>query len=122
MYAGQAWCRASAVDPLHPSPPTEAISHYTVSFLLRSKAMSTGVPLVDDLATFKARLDGLCTGQNPDDRSNALQAAFEEPGLYDAYVSSLDAERARELLEVFDKVCPMTCAISRADSQHHCTK
>ena len=70
--------------------------------------MSTGAQpsSINDLATFTIRLDGLRANQNPDDLSNALRAAFKERELYNMYISSLirDPERARVLLEVFDKV------------------
>ena len=76
--------------------------------------MSIGVQpsLVGDLAAFTARLDGLRIDQNPDDLSVALRAAFEERDLYDIYVSSLDTDRVKELLEVFDKVYSMAYTIS----------
>ena len=62
---------------------------------------------VDDLVTFTAQLDRLRADQDPDDLSDALHAAFKQHKLYEEYFSSLvtDAERAKELLEVFDKVC-----------------
>ena len=61
---------------------------------------------IDDLTTFTARLDALSPGQDPGDLSNTLRAVFKEHELYDVYVSSLvkDTERAKVLLEVFDKV------------------
>jgi hypothetical protein len=70
--------------------------------------MSTEVrpSLAGDLTTFTTRLDGLRANQNPNDLSNALWAAFKQRELYNLYISSLarDTERAKGLLEVFDKV------------------
>jgi len=76
--------------------------------------MSTAAqpPPIDDYTIFIARLDGLRVDQDPDDLSNALRAAFNEPELSDRYISSLgkDTERAKALLEVFDKVRSVKCA------------
>ena len=74
---------------------------------------------IDDFTIFTARLDGLRTDQDPDDLSNALRAAFKEPELYDWYISSLeeDTERAKALLEVFDKVRSVKCAAPWIGSQ-----
>ena len=65
------------------------------------------------LAAFTARLDGLCTDQSPEELSNALRAAFKERELYNFYAFSLvrDIERAKVLLEVFDKVRPAETTI-----------
>ena len=79
--------------------------------------------LIDDLAAFTACLDELHVEQNPNDLSNALRAAFREPELYDRYISSLvqDMERTRALLEVFDKVRSVKCAIPWIGSERWCT-
>ena len=96
----------------HPLGVTPVVPY---SHSLRSKAMSTEVrpSLVDGLTAFTTRLDGLRADQNPDDLSDVLRAAFKQRRLYDAYISSLigDPERARTLLEVFDKVCSVKCTI-----------
>ena len=62
--------------------------------------------LVDGLAAFTARFDGLHEDQNPDELSHALQDAFKQRVLYNLYVFALagDTERTKALLEVFDKV------------------
>ena len=67
----------------------------------------TGVSLIGGLTTLTARLDGLCTDQNPEDLSKTLRIAFTERELYKLYLSFLaaDEKRAKALLEVFDKVC-----------------
>ena len=87
--------------------------------------MSTGrqPSLIDDLTAFTTRLDGLHVDQNPDDLSDALRTAFKQRELYDSYVSSLvgDIGRAMALLEVFDKVRSVKCAIPQTDSQHRST-
>ena len=77
---------------------------------------------IDDLAAFTARLDGLHVDQNPENLSNALRAAFREHELYDRYISSIveDTERAKALLEVFDKVRSVKCAIPWIGSQRWC--
>lgn len=64
--------------------------------------------MIGDLNALTARLDGLRTGQNPEDLSNTLRTALEERELYNLYTSFLaaDEKRAKALLEVFDKVCP----------------
>lgn len=69
--------------------------------------------LTDSMITFATRLRGLRADQNPDDLSNVLRAAIKERELYNMYVSSLieDTERTEALLEVFDKVCSVICAI-----------
>ena len=77
--------------------------------------MSTGVPSpVDDLSAFTARLDGLHADQTPDDLSHALRNALDRHALYSRYIFSLvgDVERAKALLEIFDKVRTVTYAIS----------
>ena len=73
----------------------------------------TGYLMSDASATFAARLDALRTDQNPEDLSNALRAAFKERELYNLYVFSLvgDTGRAQALLEVFDKVRSVKCAV-----------
>ena len=77
--------------------------------------MSTGTgPLLSNaLATFTTRLDALRTDQNPEDLSNALRAAFKKRELCSLYVFSLvgDTGRAQALLEVFDKVRSVKCAV-----------
>ena len=69
--------------------------------------------LTDSMITFATRLRGLRADQNPDDLSNVLRAAIKERELYNMYVSSLieDTERTEALLEVFDKVRSVICAI-----------
>jgi len=83
-----------------------AVSYHTSS---RTKAMTTGArpSLIGDLTALTARLDGLCTSQNPEDLSSTLRTAFEERELYNLYISfpAADEKRAKALLEVFDKVC-----------------
>ena len=73
----------------------------------------TGSLMSDASVTFAARLDALRTDQNPEDLSNALRAAFKERELYNLYVFSLvgDTGRAQALLEVFDKVRSVKCAV-----------
>ena len=73
----------------------------------------TGHLMSDASAAFAARLDALRTDQNPEDLSNALRAAFKERELYNLYVFSLvgDTGRAQALLEVFDKVRSVKCAV-----------
>lgn len=68
-----------------------------------AKSLSIG-----DLVALSVRLDGLTAAQNPTILSSALKIAFTERELYDRYLSSLvvDADRAKALLEVFDKVRP----------------
>ena len=94
------------------------------SHTLWSKSMSTEVQHspIDDLTAFATQLGELRADQNPDDLSNALRAAFEQRGLYDAYISSLirDSERVRVLLEVFDKVRCVKYTISQIYSHHRC--
>lgn len=84
--------------------------------------MSTGgqSSRIDDLAAFTAKLDGLRADQDPDDLSIALRAAFKRRKLYDSYVSTIvkDTERAKVLLEAFDKVCSVMYPGSRTDAQH----
>ena len=74
--------------------------------------MSTGVPSIDDLIAFAARLDALRADQDPEDLSDALRTALKERQLYDVYFSFLlgGMERAKVLLDVFDKVRSMICA------------
>ena len=92
---------------LHSDPPYPPSS--------RAEAMSTEAqpPSTDDITTFTARLDALRADQDPDDLSNALHTAFKDRALYDEYASSLvvDTGRAQVLLEVFDKVRSVTCAL-----------
>ena len=73
----------------------------------------TGYLMSDASAAFAARLDALRTDQNPEDLSNALRAAFKQRELYNLYVFSLvgDTGRAQALLEVFDKVRSVKCAV-----------
>ena len=70
--------------------------------------MSTGAraSFADDLVAFTARLDGLHTDQDLDNLSDALRTALEERELNDMCISCLinDTERARVLLEAFNKV------------------
>ena len=107
---GKARTRVCIVVPPHQSPDLIRRGGIVLhqSLPLRAKEMSTGArpSSIDELNTFTARLDGLRVDQDPDDLSNALRAAFEKPELYDLYISSLvgDTERAKTLLEVFDKV------------------
>jgi hypothetical protein len=72
--------------------------------------MPTGArpSLIGDLTALSARLDRLCTDQNPEGLSDILRAAFKERELYNLYISFLevDEKRAKALLEIFDKVCP----------------
>lgn len=72
--------------------------------------MPMGVPSIEDLIVFIARLDPLRTEQYPDDLSNGLRAAFKERELYDAYFSFLvrGAERVKALLEVLGKARSVT--------------
>lgn len=90
----------------------DAVLHHT---LLRAKAMSTEArtSLIDDLAAFTARLDGLRPDQHPDDLSSNLRVAFQQRELYDTHTSFLakDVQRAKALLEVFDKVRSLIYAI-----------
>ena len=67
----------------------------------------------DEMTAFAARLCGLRADQNPVDLSNTLRDAIKEHKLYNAYVSSLvdDTERMETLLEIFEKVRSVTCAI-----------
>ncbi|KAF9643599.1 kinase-like protein [Thelephora ganbajun] len=60
---------------------------------------------IGDLTALTAWLDALCADQNPGDLSSALRIAFAERELYSEYLSSLapGEERAKALLEVFDK-------------------
>ena len=69
--------------------------------------------LIDDLAAFTARLDALRPDQHPDDLSSNLRVAFQQRELYDAHTSFLvkDVQRAKALLEVFDKVRSLIYAI-----------
>jgi len=64
--------------------------------------------LTGDVAALTARLDGLSADQNPEDLSRTLGIVFERRELYKRYLSSLDGDvnRAKALLEVFDKVNP----------------
>ena len=75
--------------------------------------------LIDGLAAFTARLDGLRKDQSPDDLSDALQTAFKQRELYNLYVYSLvgDTKRAMGLLEVFDKVRSVKYTFPRVGSQ-----
>ena len=122
---GKARSRAYIVVPLHQSSLAVVISCYADPLPLRAKEMSTGTQLssIDDITTFTARLDGLRVDQDPDDLSNALRAAFKEQELYSQYISSLmeDTERAKALLEIFDKVCSVKCAAPWIGSQRWCT-
>ena len=72
--------------------------------------MTTGArpSLIGDLTALTARLDGLCSDQNPEDISSTLRTIFKERELYNLYISFLaaDEKRVKALLEVFDKVCP----------------
>jgi len=72
--------------------------------------MSTGTqpPLTGDVAALTTRLDGLSTDQSPEDLSGTLGIAFEGRELYRHYLSYLegDVDRAKALLEIFDKVHP----------------
>jgi hypothetical protein len=79
-------------------------------------------PLAGDLTAFTARLDELRADQNSNDLSDALWATFKQRELYNSYISSLagDTERAKGLLEVFDKVRSATCTISWIGSQYLC--
>ena len=74
--------------------------------------------LVDGLAAFTTRLDGLRADQNPDELSHVLWDAFKQRVLYNLYVFSLsgDTERAKVLLEVFDNVRSAMYAISCIDT------
>jgi len=112
---GKARSRACIVVPPHQSSLAGATSCYPNPLPLWAKEMSTGTrpPPIGDITTFTAQLDGLRVDQDPNDLSNALRAAFNEPELYDRYISSLgkDTERVKALLEVFDKVRPVKCVI-----------
>ena len=81
--------------------------------------MSTGVPSIEDLIAFTARLDELRADQHPDDLSDALRTAFKERQLYEAYFFFLSggAKRAKLLLYVFDKVRSVICTTRRTDFQ-----
>ena len=63
--------------------------------------------LIGGLATLAAKLDSLCVDQDPEELSTALRSAFTERELYKVHISFLaeDKEKAKVLLEVFDKVC-----------------
>jgi len=78
--------------------------------------MMTGArpSLIGDINALTARLDGLRTGQSPEDLSSTLRTAFKERELYNMYISFLaaDEKRAKALLEVFDKVCPRSVCYS----------
>ena len=93
--------------PLSPSPAAGYIVLHHI-FPPPLKTMATESLLSGALAAFSARLDSLRTDQSPEDLSNALLVAFKQLELYNLYVSSLigDMERARALLEVFDRVRP----------------
>jgi len=62
--------------------------------------------LAGDIAALTAQLYGLSADQNPEDLSRTLGIASERHKLYKRYLSSLggDVNRAKALLEVFDKV------------------
>ena len=98
-----------------PTRPHPLGLHRVAQHPAPQNAMSaeTGHLLSDASATFAARLDALCTDQNPEDLSNALRAAFKERELYNLYVFSSvgDTGRAQALLEVFDKVRSVKCAV-----------
>ena len=81
-------------------------------------SMGTQSSSVDDLTAFNTLLDGLRAYQNPDDLSHVLRAAFRQRVLYTLYVFSLvgDTERAKALLEAFDKVRSAACTVSWIDS------
>ena len=70
--------------------------------------METEPLLSGALAAFTAHLDALRIDQSPEELSNVLRAAFKQRELYNFYAFSLvrDMERAKVLLEAFDKVRP----------------
>lgn len=108
---GKARSQARFVPIPHPSLPAAVTQCCTASSLLaRAESMSTGgeSPLIGDITTLTTRLDGLSADQNPEILSSTLKIAFTERELYKRYIYSLaeDTERAKALLEVFDKVCP----------------
>ena len=69
--------------------------------------------MIDDLAPFASRLDGLRADQDPDDLSRALRDASDQDMLYNLYIFSLggDTERMKALLEIFDKVRSATYSL-----------
>jgi len=121
---GEAQSRVRVVVPPNQSSLDEAMLCYTGPLPLPAKVVSTGAQpsSIGDLAAFTARLNGLRVDQDSDDLSNALRAAFKEHELYNLYISSLvgDTERAKTLLEVFDKVRAATDTVSWVGSQHRC--
>jgi hypothetical protein len=62
--------------------------------------------LIGVLVALTTLLDGLRAEQDPGDLSIALRSALADRDLYNLYLASLveDQERAKALLEVFDKV------------------
>ena len=99
-------CVLCCPSPPFPSPAGVASLHSPPP----PKAMATGSEslLSGALAALSARLDALRTDQNPEDLSSALRDAFKQRELYNLYVFSSvgDRERAKALLEVFDRVWP----------------
>ena len=75
--------------------------------------------MIDDLAALAARIDALHAEQNPDDLSHVLRDAFTQDMIFKLHVLPLvgDIERAKALLEIFDKVCSATYTVSRIDSE-----
>ena len=108
------WCHMYVVVP---SILTYCELHHAASYppFFQAKTMLTEGQLssTDEMTAFATQLCRLCADQNPVDLSNTLRDAIKERKLYNAYVSSLvdDTERMEMLLEIFDKVCSMTCAI-----------
>jgi hypothetical protein len=96
-----------------------------VSSLLVGESYADGSPALLGWRSDHLHHPTRCTsrGSKPNDLSNALWAAFKQRELYNLYISSLagDTERAKGLLEVFDKVrSATTCTISWIGSQHRC--
>ena len=70
--------------------------------------------LIGGLTALTALLDSLRAEQDPIHLSKVLRSAFAERELCKVYLSFAgeDQEKARVLLEVFDKACRRICAIS----------
>jgi len=82
------------------------VAQYPTSLWAKAMATEAKLSLIGDVDTLTAQLDGLCADQNVEDLCKTLRVAFTEHELYSQYLTSLvgDIERAKALLEVFDKV------------------
>ena len=110
------WSGVTSPSQVAPSQPSGVLD------LVRSAGTVDRVGRMSPPDTI-ALLDGLSADQDPDDLSNALRAAFKEREQYDVYVSSVltDTERAKALLEVFDKVRSATYIVSWVGSESRCS-